>query len=301
MVSPPETLSEMHFLLSELRQGKGDIQLGKSARQTLSRLLEMPRQTAIYPINQLAESCQVSASTLSRLASRLGFHGFKQFQQVFKQHLASDSDFYSNLAHKMQQSPDLLQKNHAIIEGIAKNESANILQMCQQLNNKTLSHIVDLLINKPHVRVVGYRQSASLASHFSYCLGMLRRNVDLLSSPEHGAAHGLAQLAAGDLLIVYSFYPYTRTTVTAAHIAAAKGVQVVVITDEQQSPLTAAADYVIITPTAGHFYSNSMASTLVFNEMVLSLVARKLGDNGIEALKQREHIIDALEAEFGEH
>ena len=301
MTSTPETLSEMHLLLSELRQGKGKIQLGKSARQTLSKLLEMPRQTAIYPIDQLAESCQVSASTLSRLASRLGFHGFKQFQGVFKQHLASDSDFYSNLAHKIQQNPDDLQKNYAIIEEIAKNESTNIMAMCQQLNNKTLSHVIDLLINKPNVRIVGYRQSASLASHFSYCLGMLRRNVDLLSSPEHGAAHGLAQLTAGDLLVVYSFFPYTRTAVTAAHIAASKGVQVVVITDEKQSPLAAAADYTIITPTAGHFYSNSMASTLVFNEIILSLLAKKLGDNGIEALKQREHIIDALEAEFGEH
>lgn len=300
MILPPKTLSELHFVLAEARQGKGSLKLGKRAQATLQKIIEMPRQSAIYPIDQLAENCQVSASTLSRLATRLGFHGFKQFQHIFKSHIANDAGFYSGLADKLRDGTGLLQKNNAIIETIANSESKNIIQMCHNLDQRALLHIVDLLINNPNIRIVGYRQSAALASHFSYCLGMLRRNVDLLSSPEHGAAHGLAQLTTGDLLLVYSCYPYTRTTITAAHIAAAKGVQVIAITDEEKSPLVAVADYVIITPTKGQFYSNSMASILVFNEIILSLVAKKLGDNGIQALKAREQLIDAVEAEFGE-
>jgi DNA-binding MurR/RpiR family transcriptional regulator len=67
-------------------------------------MIETPRQTANYPIHELAENYGTSASTLSRLANRLGYHGyhgFKQFQQVFKDHVTNEAGFYSGLAQKI--------------------------------------------------------------------------------------------------------------------------------------------------------------------------------------------------------
>jgi len=305
MATPPKSLSELHYLLTETKNGhltdKGSVRLGKRAILTLEKLLQTPRQAAIHPIDKLARSCGVSPSTLSRLANRLGYHGFKQFQGVFRSHITNENSFYSDLAGKLTLDTQISQKNASISEKIAKKSRENIIEMHQNLKIETLSQPIDLLINTPNIHVLGYRQSASLASHFSYCLGMLRRNVRLLSAPEHGAAHGLAQLVAGDTLVVFSCYPYTRTSVSAAYIAAAKGAKIIAITDDVSSPLATKADHVLVAPTDSIFYSNSMAAMLVLNEILLSLIAHKLGANGIQSLKEREHIIHALEAEFGEN
>jgi len=300
MKLPPENISDLHLLLGEVRQGHATIKLGKNAQHSLQQLIEMPRQSALLPIDQLAKHCGVSSSTLSRLASRLGFHGFKQFQGLFKKHWSNDSGYYSKLANKLSSHHEKLQTNLSFATKLAKNECLNIMQMTSHLNATTLNQVVDCLVNQHSIRILGNRQSSSLASHFSYCLGMLRANVDYLSAPEHGTAHGLAKINAGDCLISFSCYPYTRSTITASHIAASKGVKIIAITDEAHSPLVATSDYVLIAPTSGEFYSNSMASMLVLNEILLSLVAQKMGETAIQSLRERETIIEALEAEFGE-
>lgn len=300
MQLPPQNLSDLHRLLSQIRQHQSPLKLSKNAMTSLTHLLETPRQSALLPIDQLAQNCGVSSSTLSRLATRLGFHGFKQFQGLFKKHWSNDSGFYSNLADKLAHDPEKMQTNASFAMNLARNECTNIMNMVSQLDAKYLPRIVELLAHHHSVRILGNRQSSALASHFCYCLGMLRQHVDLISAPNHGTAHGLSKLNAGDLLISFSCYPYTRSTVTATHIASAKGITVIAITDDEQSPLVDAADYVLITPTNGDFYSNSMASIMVLNEIILSMVAKKLGDNAIQSLRERESIISALEAEFGE-
>ena len=305
MTSPPKSLSELHSILTEARSTslnhKNSIKLGKRTAAALEKTLETPRLTAIRPINKLADKCGVSPSTLSRLANRLGYHGFKQFQEVFRNHITNETNFYSDLADKLTLNSEVTQKNTAIANSIANKSINNIERMQQTSEIKVLHQLVELLINAPCIRIIGFRKSASLASHFSYCLGMLRRNVSLLSAPEHGAAHGLAQLAAGDILVVFSCYPYTRTSVSTAYLAAKKGVTIIAITDDTSSPLATTADHILIAPTDSSFYSNSMAATLVLNETLLSLIAHKLGETGIQALREREHIIHALEAEFGEN
>jgi DNA-binding MurR/RpiR family transcriptional regulator len=300
-VNPPQTLPELQIVLVNAKSRSGPISLGKRAIAALEQMIEAPRQTAIYPIHELAENYGTSASTLSRLADRLGYHGFKQFQQVFKDHVTNESGFYSGLAQKMVVSGEETQKNISLLGRVKQKNDQNVDAMCKLLEMNVVARLVDLLVYTPHVRIAGFRQSFSMAGHFSYCLGMLRQNVSMLSAADHGAAHGLAQLSPGDLLLIYGCYPYTRTAISTAHVAKAKGVTVAAITDDKKSPLAAVADYVLIAPTESIFYSNSMVAMLTLNELLLSLSAQVIGESGVRTLRAREKIISAMDAEFGEN
>jgi DNA-binding MurR/RpiR family transcriptional regulator len=170
--------------------------------------------------------------------------------------------------------------------------------MVKGCNLQALEEAAQLLATAPRVRTHGLRQFYAVACFTSYALGMLRPEVSVLGNSQHGVAHGLAQLDAGDVLVVAGSYPYTRGTVAAARIAGGHGIPIIALTDSSASPLAASATHAFIAPTQGTFFCNSMASYLVLAEALLTLVAARLGDGALAALKDREAFIRELNIEL---
>ncbi len=290
----PKNLDELRSLLSELQSGAGPLRLGSRSFQTLAGLVDAPRQTAVYSISELASAHNVNASTLTRLAKRLGFHGFSDFQGVFRRHIAAGSDFYSRRAGELLRGGVTDSESIALLSKIAQDESANIAAMIDSIDPARLEATVRMIAQGRAIRVHGLRQFHSIACGIAYTLGMIRNDVALLGDPGHGVAHALAQLEAGDVLIVMGSTPYTRATVDACEIAAAHGMRIIALTDSYASPFAKYAEQVFITPTGGVFFGNSTAACLIFAEGLMALVARTLGQHSVQALKRREALIDQL-------
>src|SRR3546814_13896346 len=81
------------------RCDEAEVSLGGKAFDVLAKLVEAPEQAAVRTISELGAVLSVNASTLTRLAKRLGFDGFNDFQSVFRQAIANDERyFYSRQA-----------------------------------------------------------------------------------------------------------------------------------------------------------------------------------------------------------
>ncbi|MGV2077260.1 MurR/RpiR family transcriptional regulator [Rhizobium sp. 16-545-1B] len=52
-------------------------------------LLDHPEIVAFGTLQSVAQRCGVSGTTVTRLASRSGYSGFKEMQAAFRQHLVS--------------------------------------------------------------------------------------------------------------------------------------------------------------------------------------------------------------------
>lgn len=298
MQTPPNTVDALRERLAEIRSRSVPIRLGKRSQALLGQLLEDPRQAAVFSISELATRHGVNASTLSRLARSLGYENFSAFQDVFRRHVTDAGRFYSHQADRAREQDKGADASLAMAGSLIRQERDNLQTLLAGLKGRDLDAVTDLLANAQRVRIYGLRQSAPLASHFAYCLGMLRGFVSLLDTAGHGPAHGLAQLTAHDALMVYGFSPYTRETVNTAHIAASRGMRVVAVTDESRSPLAKAAHHALLAPNEASFFSNAMAPALVLNEVLLKIIAYKMGDDATRALKHREGLIAALETEF---
>jgi DNA-binding MurR/RpiR family transcriptional regulator len=127
---------------------------------------------------------------------------------------------------------------------------------------------------------------------------MLRSDVALLDASQLGAAEALAQLEKGDVVVVASCAPYTRSIADVAETAAACGLEVVAITDTRASPLVAPSRHAFFIPHASSFFSNSMGAYIVFCEGLLNLVARKMGKSALSALAHREELIAGMRIEM---
>jgi DNA-binding MurR/RpiR family transcriptional regulator len=124
---------------------------------------------------------------------------------------------------------------------------------------------------------------------------MIRTDVALLDAQGLGVAEGLAHLQPGDVVVVSSVAPYSRSVAKAAAVAAWAGITVIAITDTLASPLVPPARHAFLIPHESSFFSNSMGAYLIFCEGLLNLVAAHLGKRALQALSRHERVIRALE------
>lgn len=291
----PNTLSGLQQLLQAIEAGEAEIRLGKRSRQVLALLIEAPQQAAVSSISELAERLGVNASTLSRLAQRLGYAGFGPLQDVFRREVTEGQSFYSDQASRLLEVRDSKDRL-ARLTRLGRQESANITSLLERIDPDAFEQTVKLLATARRVRVHGMRQFSSLALFMAYGLGMLRPEVAALDASRQGVADALAQLDANDVLVVASCYPYTRSVLATAEVAARHGIQVIALTDSASSPLARIARHSFLVPNHSLFYSNSMCAFMLLTQGLLSEVASALGEEGLTALKHREAMIAELNA-----
>lgn len=290
----PESLVGLQQLYSDIETGDSPITLGKAARHILAALLNQPEQAAFSTISELAERHSVSASTLSRLSRRLGYSGFAQLQDVFRRSLTQDKGFYSDQVSRLRNQHGNDGSGLARMTELARQESANLVELTASLDVAELAASTDLLANAARIRIHGVRQFSSLAMFMAYGLGMLRSDVAMLDSSHQGTADALAQLDPGDVLVVASCYPYTPSVLATARVAAEHGIRIIALTDTISSPLCSTAEHSFLVPDHSLFFSNSMCAFMLLIEILLSEVASQLSDHGLASMKRREHLINAL-------
>lgn len=290
----PKSLEELASLLGDIKSNNSHVKLGSRTLDVLKGLIDSPNNAAMYSISHLAKTFSVNPSTLTRLAKTLGFSGFSAFQHIFRDFTANADSFYSQRADKLF-TENSGHKGLDLAAKIANDENDNIATMLSNINAETLDAAVDALLRANQVRSHGLRQSYPIADYLSYGLGLIRKNVSVLSVAEHGIVHGISQLTEGDLLFAIGSKPYTRNTITATRLAKKQGITIITITDNYTSPLAEFADYTFVAPTTGSFFSNNMGSSIVLVEVLLSLLAQKLGDSALASLRQYERLISETE------
>lgn len=288
----PRSIEELRDLVVLIGRGQGDISLGGKTFDVLAKLVDAPEQAAVRTISEIGDQLSVNASTLTRLAKKLGFAGFNEFQSIFRQAIADDGRyFYSRQAGRLLSTLPAEDECVGVFERLARETAVNVDGFMNQLDSATLSEVASKLATAPRVRIHGVRQYHAFASFLTYGLGMLRSDVALLDAPQLGAAEALAQLEKGDMVVVASCAPYTRSIADSAKAAAACGLEVVAITDTRASPLVAPSRHAFFIPYASSFFSNSMGAYIVFAEGLLNLVARTMGEDALKALARREELI----------
>lgn len=295
----PRTIEDLRDLALHISRHEAGVSLGAKTHNVLARLVDMPEQAAVRSISELARLLEVNPSTLTRLAKRLGFSGFSDFQSVFRDAIAGNNrDFYSRQFGRLLAGDSGVKEGVEVFDQLARETAANMQGFISQLKPESLHHAAASLVKARRVRIHGVRQFHALASFLTYGLGMLRRDAALLNAPQLGIAEAVSQLEPGDVVVVMSCSPYTRSVANIADVAARHGLEVIAITDTRSSPLAASAAHAFFVPHSSGFFSNSMGAYVVFCEGLLNLVAKQMGDEAAEALTQRERMIAEMKIEM---
>lgn len=292
-------LDELKALIVAINRGQSNITLGSKTLQVLGALVQKPHDVALHSISEVARGVGVNASTLTRLAARLGFSGYSEFQAIFKQSITASTPFYSEQGKRLlgNQSQGPTDKASQTLETVAQDSVRNIQTMLAALDSPTLIKTARRLARARRVTLYGLRQFHGIASYLTYGLSLVRPDVSLLDASALGVAEGLSSMTSQDVLVVTSVAPYTRAVVDVAKAAHDTGIDVIALTDSLTSPLVAHAAYAFEIPHEGSYISNSLGAYLVFCEGLVNLVAKELGTKGLACLEQREAMIERLKIE----
>ena len=123
-------------------------------------------------------------------------------------------------------------------------EAACITQMKDYFDEEQFAKAVELLSAAPRIGAAGSGHSGILCQHFAHLMCCIERPARFVSPAE--AIHGASGfLQKGDVMLFASRGGKTKELLPIVDICKAKGVSIVTVTENLESPLAQAADVVL--------------------------------------------------------
>jgi DNA-binding MurR/RpiR family transcriptional regulator len=240
---------------------------------------------------ELAARAGVSAPTVLRLLSRIGFDGFTEFQRALhvelSQRLAAVYEDYDQDAYD----------ERGIGAASLAQAAAAVEATATALADDEFSSAVRLLADpRLSVYALGGAFSQSLALLLTTHLGVLRPRVRYLPYGSAEALGALAQAGSRDVLVVYDFRRYSDSVLAVSRHAERRGAQIVLVTDRWLSPVATFADSVLVARTESVSPFDSLAPATALTEALLAGVSALLDETG----RERAQAIEKLTAAAAE-
>lgn len=207
-------------------------QLQEIARYTLDN----PQEIALDTVAVAATKAGVQPSAMVRFAQALGFGGYTDMQQIFRDQLLQRSSSYRERIERMRQEHAKNSPSAVLREFVAES-IANLTHLGEHVTPQKLDEAIKYFSGAKRIHILAQRRAFPVACYLSYALAQLELPVTLMDGiggMVHEQALGIRE---GDLLLAISFRNYSPDVIALAAACRKRGVAVVVITDSPVSPL----------------------------------------------------------------
>ncbi len=207
-------------------------QLQEIARYTLDN----PQGIALDTVAATAGKAGVQPSAMVRFAQALGFGGYSDMQQIFRDQLVQRSSSYRERIERMRQE-HVKNSPKAVLREFVAESLANLTHLGDHVTPQKLEEAIEHLSGAKRIHVLAQRRAFPVACYLSYALAQLELPVSLMDGVGgmvHEQALGIRE---DDVLLAISFRNYSPDVIALAAECQKRGVAVVVITDSAVSPL----------------------------------------------------------------
>ncbi len=185
-----------------------------------------------------ADKASVSPPTILRFVSKLGYPGYREFQQQLRAEVHERLESPLTLLEKKKVSWDGKDSVSAVAKVLIENVETTLSGLSEDEMVSALERISD---SRRKVYIVGGRFSYALADYFYCHLREIRDRVILLDGqtarwPEH-----LIDMKRGDILIVYDMRRYQDDISKFVEAADEVGACIMLFTDQWISPVASHA------------------------------------------------------------
>ncbi|MBJ7538027.1 MurR/RpiR family transcriptional regulator [Marinomonas transparens] len=258
--TPADSLSELKETIKQQHPT-----LSKRLQQVAEFVLDAPREVAFGTVAVLSKDAGVHPSTWVRFANAFGFSGFSEMQKLFQQSLMEESPSYQDRIRMARDAYGEDKNEHSPYQLLNRFSHANAMAL-EHLGETTqaadLDRAIKILSNAQAAHIVGVRRAFVVASYFAYALRHIDRKAYLVDGVGGMYKEQASSLDMDDVLIAVSFHPYATETQDVAKSAAEKGVPLIVITDNQVSPLASIASVCFVVKEAEIDSFRSLSSSL---------------------------------------
>lgn len=285
-------MSETNVSSSVLNRLAGEFDdLTPEARKAAKYVLENPRDVGVSTVREIATAANVKPNTIVRMARQVGFEGYDDFREPFRDAIRRGVADFPERARGLQG----IRKSGALGDLYADMVQAaleNIEETFAGISAEDLRDAAETIWKSRNVFTLGVGVNNSNACNFTYLAstGM----VQFHAIPRSGSTpiDDLAWADSSDVLIAITCKPYRREVVEAVVTARAQGMNIIAVSDSLASPIIRKAHQgFIVSADTPQFFPSSV-STIALLETLLSFVVAVASDeivDRVETFHQRRH------------
>lgn len=276
-----------HDLTVAERMRAGFAELTRAERQLSNAMLANYPVLGLDSITAVAQASGVSTPTVVRMAKKLGFAGFPELQAALRGELEAT---ISNPIAKHDRWAETAPDTH-VLNRFAEAVTGNLRQTLRQLSPETFNDVVGLLADGNRaVHMVGGRITRSLAEYFFTHMQVIRPGVTLIASNSNTWPHYVLNMKAGDVLVAFDVRRYEQEILRLAEMAKARGVVIVLFTDQWGSPAAKQATHAFHARIEAPSAWDSSVVTLFILEAIIAAVQ----DSNWEETRDRMRLLEDL-------
>lgn len=262
--------------------------LPKNQQRVADHLINNLDEIPFMSIQDLSKVVEVSVASIVRFAQGIGFTGFNELRAEIASSLKnqlSNKEIFP-LFEKHQTKEDLLTE-------VANVDITNINNTLNLIDRKVFDDLISSINSADRVFTAGLGISYLLSEILAYQLTQVGIDASALKHTHTLFHEQILFLTKGDLLITFSFPPYSKETVDAARFAAERNIHVIAITNKNASPVTFYSKASLIVKSDNMLYTNSFAAISVLINAIATACAVKKKSRANKILKETEEIMVA--------
>lgn len=236
-------------------------------------------------VQDLSKSTGASVASIVRFAQRSGYKGFSELRDAITDSLQKgmhNSEIFPLLAkHKFDD--DLLTE-------VANLDIKNINETLNHIERKSFNYVINRLSSAESVLTGGLGISYLLAEILAYQLTQVGIRSSVLLHTHTLFHEQILFLSSKDLLVLFSFPPYSKETIEVAKFAKERRIDVIAITNVPASPITQYSKANLIVESRNMLFTNSFAAISVLINAVATSCAVKDKARAKKILRESEGI-----------
>lgn len=278
----PGAKSKGWDLQAEIRSGAASYPRQQKLLATF--LLDNWSEIPLLSIERISAKSGVSMASITRFTRRLGCRGFYDFKSKVKsEHLR----MITNPVERFFSVPAHIQGKRSLIKA-ARQDVKNINTLLSGISEEAFLRLVSMIEKSRRVFTFGVGISSILADLFAYTLNQILKDAFRLDEGSIPVEERIFCMKKDELVVFSSFYPYSRCTIEFARLARDRGVPIVLLTDNEFSPIARCASLILKFPRENILFTTSISALSVLFNAVATEIALKKKDDLSLSLKEMD-------------
>jgi len=270
-----------------LTAGLPEVALSQGQARVADVIRRNPRIASYADLAEVARRADVNPSTVVRTAQALGFAGWKDLQRELRaRHLVRLSTEETLREHGAVASP---------LHDALANDIKNLSATMEANSAEAVAGAVRALADAEEILVVGSGSFAGPASVMAHLGSTMGYRIALENRAGVHLATAMNALGPGDAVVIINLWRTQRQLRAAAEATHAAGATIVAISDMKRGPLATVADHLIVVPSEGiSFFQSVTAATSAVYGLLAGMEAAH-PERSREALRRTQQLWKQLD------
>ncbi|MCD8821803.1 MurR/RpiR family transcriptional regulator [Staphylococcus gallinarum] len=260
--------------------------LPKKQQKLCDYILKHFEDLGLVTIKELAKDAEVGISTVMRTIHALDYDNFNDFRRdIYNSALPNDSKF--SLKNAFIESGKV--KSHTLTH--VWDKSVSLLN--QSLKPDLISSFdqaINLIEQANNIYVLGTRPYKTTALYLEHLLNEFNLSIQQLSYDTDAIFDKTKKMTNSDLLIAFSFEPYTYSVINAVKETKQQGNDIILITDHDTSPLIEFSNVTLkLSVRKDHF---SILPIIALIDAIVLELGKRTSETSLKHLEKLEEVLN---------